>query len=229
MLNQVVLDLWVYGPDGTGFGVPRNAFFTPDPTDDIQKLHQIGSKDGMIWAGSDLNPGKFLFTDCLDFTKENPGMQGCFPSVLRISEKAFLHNNFINSETGYTPQQLVYGNTSGLSGICQLPRGKGTGDSSGSVSRLMRGIHRTQEKVAPVPLGVNFPYEPGDQGHFLGPKGRIGQVRILSKSGDEYCIGHSCTRISSSIEKCMAPTLNTKNLHSRRAALSPQLNTWHSV
>ena len=116
MLNQVVLDLWVYGEDGTGFGVPRNAFFTPDPTDDIQKLCQLGSKDGMIWAGSDLNPGKFLFTDYLDFTKENPDM-GRFPSVLQISEKAFLHNNFINSETGYTPQQLVYGNTSGLPNV----------------------------------------------------------------------------------------------------------------
>ena len=41
----------------------------------------------MIWAGSDLNPGKFLFTDYLDFTKENPDM-GRFPSVLRISEKS---------------------------------------------------------------------------------------------------------------------------------------------
>ena len=95
--------------------MPRNAFFTPDPTDDIQKLRQIGSKDGMIWAWSDLNPGKFLFTNCLDFTKENPGMKGRFPSHLRMSEKAFLHNNFINSETGYTPHQLVYGSTSGLS------------------------------------------------------------------------------------------------------------------
>ena len=89
----------------------------------------------------------------------------------------------------------------------------------------MRGIHRTQEKVALVPLGVNFPYEPGDQVHFLGPKGRIGQGRILSKSGNDYRIGHSGTHISSSVKKCMAPTLNTRNLHSRRAALSPQLNT----
>ena len=151
-------------------------------------------------------------------------MQGCFPSVLRISEKAFLHNNFINSETGYTPHQLVYGNTSGLSGICQLPRGADT-LLGGSVYRLMRGIHRTQERAAPIPMGVNFPYEPGDQVHFLGPKGRIGQGRILSKSGDEYRIGHSGTHISSSVEKCMAPTLNTRNLHSRRAVLSPQLNT----
>ena len=71
----------------------------------------------MIWAGSDLKPGKFLFSDCLDFTKKNPGMQGHFPSHLRMSEKAFLHNNFIRSETGYAPHQLVYGSTSGLPGI----------------------------------------------------------------------------------------------------------------
>ena len=117
MLNKVALDLWIYGEDGNGFGVPRNAFFTPDPTDDIQKLRQIGRKDGMIWAGSDLKPGKFLFPDCLDFTKKDPGMQGHFPSHLRISEKAFLHKNFIRSETGYAPHQLVYGSTSGLPGI----------------------------------------------------------------------------------------------------------------
>ena len=102
---------------------------------------------------------------------------------------------------------------------------KGKHNSISSVVRLLRGIHHTHEQVAPAPLGVNFPYEPGDQVHFLGPRGRIGQGRILSKSGNEYRIGHSGTRISSSIEKCMAPTLNTKNLHSRRAALSPQLNT----
>ena len=80
----------------------------------------------MIWAGSDLKPGNFLFPDCLDLTKENPGMQGRFPSHLRMSEKAFLHNNFINSETGYTPHQLVYGSTSGLPGILQLPRNADT-------------------------------------------------------------------------------------------------------
>ena len=37
MLNRVALDLWIYGEDGNGFGVPRNSIFTPDPTDDIQK------------------------------------------------------------------------------------------------------------------------------------------------------------------------------------------------
>ena len=71
---------------------------------------------------------------------------------IRISEKAFLHNNFINPETGYTPRQLVYGNTSGLSGICQMYKGKH--NSISSVVRLLRGIHHTHEQVAPAPLGV---------------------------------------------------------------------------
>ena len=85
--------------------------------------------------------------------------------------------------------------------------------------------YHAQERGAPIPMGVDFPYEPGDQVHFLGPRGRIGHGRILSKSGDDYRIGHSGTRISSSIKKCMSPTLYTRNLHSRRAALCPQLNT----
>ena len=83
MLNQVVLDLWVYGEDGTEFGLPRNAFFTPDPTDDIQKLRHLGSKDGMTWAGSDLNPGKFLFTDYLNFTTEIPSLLLSSPLLSR--------------------------------------------------------------------------------------------------------------------------------------------------
>ena len=139
MLNKVALDLWIFGEDGNGLGVPRNAFFTPDPTDDIQKLRQIGRKDGIIWAGSDLKPGKFLFSDC---------------------------NNFIRSETGYTPHQLVYGSTSGLPGIFQLPRNADTG-LGGSIYRLMTGIHRAQERGAPIPMGVNFPYEPSDQFFLL--------------------------------------------------------------
>ena len=31
MLNKVALDLWIYGEDGNGLGVPRNAFFYPRP------------------------------------------------------------------------------------------------------------------------------------------------------------------------------------------------------
>ena len=73
-------------------------------------------------------------------------------------------------------------------------------------------------------VGMDFPYEPGDKVHFLGPKGRIGHGRILTKSGENYRIAHSGTRITSSIRKCMAPTLTTRQNYSRRTALSPQLN-----
>ena len=224
MLNRVALDLWIYGENGNGFGVPRNSFFTPDPTDDIQKLRQTGKKDDRIWARSDLKPGEFWFSDCLDFTKRNPGMQGQFPSHLRMSAKVFVYNNLIKSGTGYTPHQLAYGITSGLPGIFQLPRNSDT-VFAGSVQRVISGIHHAQERGAPIPMGVDFPYEPGDQVHFLGPRGRIDHGRILSKSGDDYRIAHSGTRISSSIKKCMSPTLNTRNSYSRRAALCPQLNT----
>ena len=78
----------------------------------------------------------------------------------------------------------------------------------------------------PTPyLGMDFPYEPGDKVHFLGPKGRIGHGRILTRSGENYRIAHSGTRITSSIKKCMAPTLTTRQNYSRRTALSPHLNT----
>ena len=42
------------GEDGKGFGIPTNAFFTSDPTDDIQRLRRTGKKDGIKWARSDL-------------------------------------------------------------------------------------------------------------------------------------------------------------------------------
>ena len=74
-------------------------------------------------------------------------------------------------------------------------------------------------------MGVDFPYEPGDQVHILGPWGHIGHGRILSKSGDDYRIAHSGMRILSSIKKCMSPTLNTRKSYSERAVLCPQLNT----
>jgi hypothetical protein len=116
MLNSVALELWAHGEDGNGFGVPTNAFLTPDPTDDIQKLCLTGKQDGIIWARSDLKLSKFRFSDCLDFTKgKNPGMKGSPPSNLRIAEKVFVLNNLIKPGTGYTPHQLTYGITSGFS------------------------------------------------------------------------------------------------------------------
>ena len=94
-----------------------------------------------------------------------------------------------------------------------------------SLQRVISGIHHTQERGAPIPLGVDFPYEPGNQVHFLGPRGRIGQGRILSKSGRDYRVAHSGTQISSLIKKYMSPTLKTRKSHSERAALCPQINT----
>ena len=51
-----------------------------------------------------------------------------------------------------------------------------------SLKRLTAGIYHAQEQGAPVTLGDNFPFEPGDLDHFLGPHGRIGQGYILSNS-----------------------------------------------
>ena len=107
-------------------------------------------------------------------------MQGHFPSHLRMSEKVFVYNNLIKSGTGHTPYQLAYGITSGLPGIFQLPRNLDT-FFAGSLQRVISGIHHAQERAAPIPMGVDFPYEPGDQVHFLGPRGRIGHGCILSQ------------------------------------------------
>ena len=43
-----------------------NAFFTPDPTDDIKRLRRAGRIDGVKWGRSDLRLGKFRFSDFLD-------------------------------------------------------------------------------------------------------------------------------------------------------------------
>ena len=74
-----------------GFGCPKNAFFTPDPRDNIRKLRIAGKKQ---------------LSDCLDFTPY-PGMTGSPPNNPRIGEKVFVINNMIRPDTGYTPQQLV--------------------------------------------------------------------------------------------------------------------------
>ena len=45
MLNHVVTEYWVYGEFGEGFGMPKNAFFTTDKTDDIWRLGHSGRSD----------------------------------------------------------------------------------------------------------------------------------------------------------------------------------------
>ena len=54
MLNYVALELWSYGENVDGFGMRTNAFFTTDPTDDIQGLCRAGRKNGIKWGRSDL-------------------------------------------------------------------------------------------------------------------------------------------------------------------------------
>ena len=164
------------------------------------------------WGRSDLRLGKFRFSDFLDCTDcgevSNIGR--------RLSERVFIYNNLLNPGTGYTPQQMIYGISSGIPGIFQIPRHPGALFAR-SLQRMISGIHYAQERGAPIPLGDDFPYEPGDQVHFLGPRGRIGQGYILSKSGRDYRVAHSGTRISSLSKEYMSPTLKTRKTYSRKA------------
>ena len=107
------------------------------------------------------------------------------PCNRRLGEKVFITNNLIRSDTGYTPQQLVYGTTSGLPGLFEIPRNPNS-EFARSLHRLIKGIQGTDDRAAPTPLGMDFPYEPGDKVHFLGPKGRIGHGRILTSVSDPY-------------------------------------------
>ena len=103
MLNHVAMEYWSYGEYGDGFGMPRNAFFTADPTDDIQSLRRAGRSDSIKWGRSDLKLGKFRFSDFLDCTDcakiNNLGA--------RLSERVFVYNKLLSPGTGYTPQQFM--------------------------------------------------------------------------------------------------------------------------
>ena len=52
MLNHVVMEYWTYGEHGEGFGMPRNAFFTAELTDDIQRLRHADRSDKVRWGRS---------------------------------------------------------------------------------------------------------------------------------------------------------------------------------
>ena len=69
-----------------------------------------------------------------------------------MAEKVFTHNNLIKPGTGYTPQQLTYGISSGIPGIFQIPRNP-EAFFAGSLQRVISGIHRAQERGAPYPWG----------------------------------------------------------------------------
>ena len=162
----------------------------------------------------------FQFLDFLDCTdvSENTDLQ------FRLSERISVYNNLLSPVTGYTPQQLVLGISSGIPGIFQIPNNP---DSlfAQSLKKITAGIHHAQAQVAPITLGVDFPYEPGDLVHFLGSRGRIGQGYILSNSSKEYLVAHSGTRISSLSKDCISPTLRTRKSFALKAALCPMLNT----
>ena len=117
MLNHVVMEYWTYGEHGEGFGMPRNAFFTAEPTDDIQRLRRAGRSDNVKWGRSDPKLGKFQFLDFLDCTDISETMDLQF----RLSERIFVYNNLLSPGTGYTPQQLVLSISSGITGTFQIP------------------------------------------------------------------------------------------------------------
>ena len=75
------------------------AFFTADPTDDIQRLRRAGRSDSIKWGRSDLKLGKFRFSDFLDCTDcakiNNLGA--------RLSERVFVYNNLLSPGTGTHP------------------------------------------------------------------------------------------------------------------------------
>ena len=112
------------------------------------------------------------FLDCTDCAEINN-------LGFRLSETVFVYNNLLSPDTGYTPQQLVFGISSGIPGIFQIPKNP---DAlfAWSLQRPTAGIHYAQERGASITLGDDFAYEPGDLVHFLGPRGCIGQGYILS-------------------------------------------------
>ena len=139
----------------------------------------------------------------------------------RLPERIFVYNNLLGPGTGYTPQQIVLGISSGIPGIFQVPNNAGSLFAR-SLKRITAGI---QAQGAPSTLGGDFPYEPGDLVHFLGPRGRIGQRYIISISGKEYCVAHSDTRISSLSKEYISPNVRTRKSFALKAALCPVLNT----
>ena len=146
-------------------------------------------------------------------------MKGSPPSHLRIAEKVFVLNNLIKPGTGYTPHQLTYGITSGVPGIFQIPRNP-EAFFAGSLQRVISGIHQSPRpgKGGPHTHGRWLSLWTWWPGTFSRSLGSYRSRTHMSKLGDDYCIGHSGTQISSSIKKCMSPTLNTRNLQTRRAA-----------
>ena len=99
------------------------------------------------WGRSDLKLGKFWYSDFLDCTDcaeiNNLGA--------RLSERVFVYNNLLSPGTGYTPQQLVFGISSGIPGIFQIPKNPGALFAR-SLQRVISGIHyatKVHHKLVP--------------------------------------------------------------------------------
>ena len=189
ILNHVVTEYWVYGEFGEGFGMPKNAFFTTDKTDDIWRLHRAGRSENIKWGRSDLKLGKFKFSDFLDCTD----ISNTTDLQFRLSERIFVYNNTLGPGIGYTPHLVVLGIGSGIPGIHQAPDSEGS-IFTRSLKQIKTGIHQTQAQGAPSTLGGDFPYKPDDLVNFLGPHGRVGQGYITGILGRVYRVAHSSTQ-----------------------------------
>ena len=84
-----MLTHWVYGEYGEGFGIPKNAFFKTDETDDIRRLLHAGRSENIKWGRSDLKLGKFKFSDCLD-CKDIPSTTDL---QFRLSKRIFVQQH----------------------------------------------------------------------------------------------------------------------------------------
>ena len=124
--------------------MPKNAFFTAETTDDIQRLHHAGRSENIRWDRSDLKLGKFKFSDFLKSTDISDTTDLQF----RLSERIFVYNNTLGPGIGYTPQQVVLGIGSEIPGIFQVPDRVGLIFAC-SLRQIKSGIHQTQTQGAP--------------------------------------------------------------------------------
>ena len=214
MLNQAVMEYWSYGENGDGFGMPRSAFFPADPTDDIQRLLRAGRSDSVKWGRSDLKLGMFQFSDLLDCTD-------C-AEINNLHYRLCLQQSFKSRYWVHTPTISFWHQLRDTRYISTTKEPRLTLRSELTESDSRYPLRPGKGGPHPITLGDDFPYEPGDLVHFLGPRGCIGQGYILSKSGKDYCVAHSGTQISSSSKDYISPTRKSFSL---KAALCPMLNT----
>ena len=190
---------------------PLNAFFTPMEGDDLKSLKKAGEPENLIWAKSDLKLDfRFPeFLDCKHFHRDTNTQS-------RLTEQVFVLNNSLWTGLGYTPHQLVLGQSSGVPGIYDVPENDNT-NFSRSLKKIKAGINKSQ---VTQPLGGSFLYKPGvgDSVLFLGPIGRIGLCCKADIYGGEYRIVHSGTRSTILFADDMSPSTKTRRAHALSAA-----------